>query len=257
MFFLNLFKADERPLIVSFPKSGRTWLRVMLDDLGITVQYSHDGSDHGRRKSLSRLKENKSRYKKRTAILLVRDPRDTVISGYFQVQKRHKLPAGSFSDFIRSENHGIEKVVRFNLNWFSAMPRIRAIRCIQYEDMHRDTVGVLRSVVDFLNIHAEDRKLIEVANARVFDKMRSSEAKGDLAGRYGEALLPSDVNDPESFKVRKGKIGGYRDYLSDDDVAYCDDLLQRFEYWAKLDKVFSEYGLQYRPIGQPHLVASE
>ncbi|RWO85096.1 MAG: hypothetical protein EOS18_01560 [Mesorhizobium sp.] len=257
MFFSSFFKADERPLIVSFPKSGRTWLRVMLDDLGVTAQWIHDGTDHKQLRPASSLKENKSRYRKRRTILLVRDPRDTVVSGYFQVQKRHKLPAGSFSDFIRSENHGIEKIARFNLNWFSAAPRMRAMRCVQYEDIHRDAVGVLRSILDFLETQAEDRTLIEVADARAFDRMRTSEAKGDLAGRYGEALLPSDANDPESFKVRKGKIGGYRDYLSDDDVAYCDDLLQRFEYWAKLGKVFSEYGLQYRPIGQPHLVASE
>ena len=28
--------------------------------------------------------------------------------------------------------------------------------------------------------------------------------------------------DPEAFKVRRGKVGGFRDYLSDDDVAWID-----------------------------------
>lgn len=257
MFFSNLFKADKRPLVVSFPKSGRTWLRVMLDDLGVDVQYSHDGSDHGRRKPLSSLRENKSRYKSRRTVLLVRDPRDTVVSGYFQVQKRHKLPVGPFNEFIRSDTHGIEKVIKFNLNWFSAAPRMRAIRCVQYEDIHRDTVGVLRSILEFLDVDADDQTLAKVCRDRAFDKMRTSEAKGDLAERYGEILLPSDVNDPESFKVRKGKIGGYREYLSDHDVAYCDDLLLRSDYWAKLDKVFKENGLNYHPTGRLPLMASD
>ncbi|RWL48140.1 MAG: hypothetical protein EOR60_07625 [Mesorhizobium sp.] len=248
MWFTKLFQTDERPLIVSFPKSGRTWLRVMLDDLGVTVQYSHDGTDHGRRKSLHSLNENKSRYKGRRTVLLVRDPRDTVVSGYFQVQKRHNIPVGSFSDFIRSDEHGIEKIIRFNTNWFLAVPRLPTVRCVQYEDIHRDTVGVLHSILEFLSVQVDDRALAKVADARTFQKMRSSEAKGDLGERYGAILLPSDVNDPESYKVRKGKIGGYRDYLSDDDVGYCDDLLLKSGYWAKLDKVFRQNGLNYQPI---------
>jgi hypothetical protein len=133
---------------------------------------------------------------------------------------------------------------------------MRTIRCVQYEDIHRDTVGVLRSILEFLDVEAEDRALVEVSRDRSFDKMRTSEAKGDLAERYGKILRPSDVNDPESFKVRKGKIGGYRDYLSDDDVAYCDDLLQKCEYWSKLDKVFNENGLNYHPIYPSPLMAS-
>ncbi|TIL76315.1 MAG: sulfotransferase domain-containing protein [Mesorhizobium sp.] len=250
MFFLKLSqaKAPPLPLVVSFPKSGRTWLRVMLDDLGVEVKYIHDGTDHKLLRPKSSLKENKSRYKKRRTIILVRDPRDTVVSGYFQVQKRHMLPVGSFSDFIRSDNHGIEKIIRFNLNWLAAMPRMRAIRYLQYEDLHRNTAGVLRAVLGFLNLQAEDRRLVEVANNRTFDKMKASESTGDLADRYGKILLPRDVNDPESFKVRKGKIGGYGEYLSEDDVAYCDEQLARFEYWEKLDKSFSKNGLCYSPL---------
>jgi hypothetical protein len=28
--------------------------------------------------------------------------------------------------------------------------------------------------------------------------------------------------DPESFKVRKGRVGGFRDYLSPEDIEYVD-----------------------------------
>ncbi|MER9594638.1 MULTISPECIES: sulfotransferase domain-containing protein [unclassified Mesorhizobium] len=258
MSFLKLFqaKAPPLPLIVSFPKSGRTWLRVMLDDLGVEVQYIHDGTDHKLLRPKSSLKENKSRYKKRRTIMLVRDPRDTVVSGYFQVQKRHMLPAGSFSDFIRSDNHGIEKIIRFNLQWFAAMPRMREIRYLQYEDMHRDTAGVLRAILGFLNLQADDRTLVEVANNRTFDKMKVSESTGDLSDRYGKILQPRDANDPESFKVRKGKIGGYGEYLSEDDVAYCDEQLAKFEYWEKLDKVFRTNGLCYARVDNRTRVTS-
>ena len=71
--------------VVSFPKSGRTWLRVMLDDIALKARFSHDGSDHVFRRSFSELDADKSRYAQDSVLLLVRDPRDTVVSGYFQV----------------------------------------------------------------------------------------------------------------------------------------------------------------------------
>lgn len=35
-----------RRRVVSFPKSGRTWLRVMMDALSINAEYTHAQSDH-------------------------------------------------------------------------------------------------------------------------------------------------------------------------------------------------------------------
>ena len=37
-----------------------------------------------------------------------------------------------------------------------------------------------------------------------------------------ERLRPADPHNPESFKVRRGKVGGYVDYLSSEDIAYVD-----------------------------------
>jgi hypothetical protein len=121
--------------------------------------------------------------------------------------------------------------------------------------MHRDTAGVLRAILEFVNAQADDQRLVEVADNRTFDKMKASESTGDLSDRYGKILQPRDVNDPESFKVRKGKVGGYGEYLSEDDVAYCDDQLVRFGYWEKLDQVFSTNGLCYAPVDSRARVA--
>jgi hypothetical protein len=37
------------------------------------------------------------------------------------------------------------------------------------------------------------------------------------------------VRDPESFKVRRGKVGGYREYLSLDDQKYAADALTELD----------------------------
>jgi hypothetical protein len=42
-------------------------------------------------------------------------------------------------------------------------------------------------------------------------------------------LHPGDVLDPESFKVRRGKVGGYREYLSAADQEYAANALREIE----------------------------
>jgi hypothetical protein len=43
------------------------------------------------------------------------------------------------------------------------------------------------------------------------------------------AMGPGDVRDPESFKVRRGKVGGYREYLSIEDQKYAADALMKLD----------------------------
>jgi len=64
-----------------------------------------------------------------------------------------------------------------------------------------------------------------------FGNMRKMEASLE----YDRQLLqPGDVNDPESYKVRRGKMRGYVDYLEPSDIAYADKAMSvldpRFGY---------------------------
>src|SRR6478736_3253650 len=98
--------------LVSFPKSGRTWLRVMLDDLGINNTYSHDGAGYEDNSSIHDLNPDKTKYAVGPVLLIVHDPRDIVVSGYFHLVHRLRLKeAHSMSHFVRDERHGIKKVV--------------------------------------------------------------------------------------------------------------------------------------------------
>lgn len=82
----------------------------MLDDLGVDAAYTHDGSDHKDLRDITQISADKSRYKRQRILFLTRDPRDTAVSGYFQVSKRHGLEAGPIGDCIRSPKHGVEKI---------------------------------------------------------------------------------------------------------------------------------------------------
>ncbi|CAF0697279.1 hypothetical protein [Candidatus Methylacidithermus pantelleriae] len=59
--------------------------------------------------------------------------------------------------------------------------------------------------------------------------------KLEAAGAFdSEILQPGNVRDPESFEVHRGKVGGYRDYLSAKDQRYATEALRdldpRFGY---------------------------
>ncbi|RWC25450.1 MAG: sulfotransferase domain-containing protein [Mesorhizobium sp.] len=243
--FSNFFARKPPLLVVSFPKSGRTWLRVMLDDLGVDAAYTHDGSDHKDLRDIAQISPDKSRYKRQRILFLTRDPRDTAVSGYFQVNKRHGLEAGPIGDCIRSPKHGVEKIALFNLQWFAAASHMRKIALLRYEDVQRDTNDALRSIGKFLGKSFEESQLADVAVSRSFKRMQQSEISGELGARYGGRLQPRDPDDPESFKVRKGKVGGYLDYLSADDIAFCDNVLARLDYWKRLDEAFQRHGISY------------
>jgi hypothetical protein len=51
-----------------------------------------------------------------------------------------------------------------------------------------------------------------------------------------ERLRPADVNNPDSFKVRRGKAGGYVDYFTSEILEYIDDYIER-----NLDPFYSCY----------------
>ena len=54
--------------------------------------------------------------------------------------------------------------------------------------------------------------------------------KLEAAGAFDSNILhPGDVRDPESFKVRRGKVGGYREYLSLEDQKYAADALMNLD----------------------------
>jgi len=52
-----------------------------------------------------------------------------------------------------------------------------------------------------------------------FDHMKDMERQGSVGRRL---LSPGDVQDPESFKVRRGVVGGHADYLDDDDLGFIE-----------------------------------
>jgi hypothetical protein len=216
----------------------------MLDDIGVETDFTHDGSDHALGHPLDALDADKSQYRRETVLLLVRDPRDTAVSGYFQINRRLKLSDAPISDVLRDERHGIRKICHFNLQWFAAARQIKRFAILSYEQIHAAPAASLGAVAAFAGAPLDASIAELVASNRSFARLHAAEATGELAHRYGEYLLPGDRNDVESFKVRRGVVGGYVQYLSEADQFYCDKILAETDYWSHCDDALASWGFE-------------
>ncbi|MEX0752695.1 MAG: sulfotransferase domain-containing protein [Xanthobacteraceae bacterium] len=212
---------------MSFPKSGRTWLRIMLDELGIGLRYEHAGSAHLHALPIEQMPDPGALAGKQKIVFLHRDPRDVVVSGYFQASKRVGVFRGTMSEFLRDPRHGLHKILVFNRQWLRAAQGRNDICVVTYEAMHADVEAELRRVVAFFGKSVEPAALRKAIEAGRFETMQQNEASGVYEQRYGSVLAPGQAGDPESFKVRRGVVAGYVDYLSPEDLTYCDEVMAK------------------------------
>jgi hypothetical protein len=243
LFYHNVRKIVFRTrdvVLISTPKSGRTWLRFMLDEVGIHIQYTHLG---GR---LERPQDLPSR-----AIHLHRDPRDTVTSAWFQHSKRSRDYDGHFSDFLRDPVLGLEQRVRFNLFW--AMCVSESGGCVtSYERLHADTPNEVRRILQFIKGKTPREEMVRKAVAAGdFQRMRAVEASGKGARLYGFALAPADPADPETYKTREGRVGAWEAHFSEMDKAFANDVLQNHDYFDRMRQIESGHiPMNGIPVGE-------
>jgi hypothetical protein len=212
--------------VISFPKSGRTWLRVMLDELGVPLEYTHAGGEHKTALHFERL-DTSAAGRFNRIVFLHRDPRDTAVSGYYQVDRRLSGYDGTISGFIRDPCHGIEKVIRYNRLWLDLAARRPNMLALAYEEMRADPHAALARVLTFLGRPNDDGRIAVAVSNNTFARMQEREKAGAFDPVYEKRFGAKDPEDPESLKVRRGKVGGYADELSPEDIAWCDGLLKQ------------------------------
>ena len=215
------------PAIVSFPKSGRTWIRVMLDQLKVKCIYTHGGADTGFGRYWMALDVDKQILRHSYIIFLSRDPLDTVVSGFFHASKRLKIYDGAISDYIRDGRYGIEKIVKFNNMWLDYAAEYENFYATSYERLRADTNGEIIKLLYFLDVTRAPFEIERAIEMGSFENMQRLERLAGYDTYYGDILRPGNPQDPESFKVRKGVIGGFRKYLSHDDINYCKCILAK------------------------------
>ena len=246
--YKRLQRADW--VLVSFGNSGRTWLRVMLSRFH---QQKHGLNAH-RLLAFDNLKKQNpeipavlfshynylpdyaveagcgDQFQGKKVVLLVRDPRDTAVSQFFQWRYRMR-PAKKYLndypahgadistwDFLQDEQSGVPRIVDYCNAWATRVRCHEDMLLVRYEDMCSDPEGQLRRILAFTETPATPAEITDAVNFAAYDNMKNLESSKFFAG-IGSRLRRNDQSNPESFKVRKAKVGGYRDYFDDDQVA--------------------------------------
>jgi hypothetical protein len=230
------FFRKEHGTLLSFPKSGRTWMRVMFDQLNTRLEYTHGegGAGHQGATHLQEMQFFDKWLKRKRLIFLYRDPRDTVVSGYFHARYRLQNFSGELPQFLRDPRHGLEKVCHFNLGWMERGLGEPNFYSLSYEALSADTAGQMMRCMDFLGRPVDPLTMQAVVRECSFENMQRAEGALKYKDAYGQLLAPVDPSNPDSFKVRKGKVGGFRESFSEQDLAYCDEVLQRLDYFSRL-----------------------
>lgn len=209
-------RTDPRDVfVVSYPRSGSTWVRFLLanltrgDDepvnfrtLGRYVPDLHiaDQWDIIRATDPPRLLKTHDLPKRRfrRVIYVLRDGRDVAVSHYLYLCGLGRFD-GSFEQFLAADKVGPAQWAEHVRAWLDARGR-RDLLTVRYEDLLADTAGELRRMADFAGLTCETDRLTDAVEQSSFATMRKLQ---DTSGR------PYD-NAEGLEHVRRGTAGQWR-----------------------------------------------
>jgi len=245
-------------VLLSWGKSGRTWLRVMLsrfyqrkfglppqkllefdnfnrlDSRAPTVFCTHDNY----LRDYTNHVDTKVDFYGKRIVMLVRDPRDVAVSQFFQWKYRMRpwkkrlndYPLHgtevSIYDFMMSLDVGLPRIIDYLNGWVNEFPNLPELLLVRYEDMRADPAGVLGEILHFTGTPGTDDEILSAVEFASFNNMRNLEEKKYFQSS-GARMMAGDSKNPHSFKVRRAKVGGYRDYFGDRQLAEFDQMVER------------------------------
>lgn len=250
----RLGKADV--VFISYAKAGRTWTRVMISRLFQQKydlpenQVIDDDNLHRLHPDVPRLLFTMGNYiadrhpitsvpspfAPKKVIFLARHPADTAVSFYFHLKNRvnphlkdvkqvpdEKVDRDIF-DHLQGSPVGLGHVIAYMNDWAVALRNCPRHLLLRYEDMRADPVPELERIAGFLGENFSPEQYREAAEFASFNRLKERERENF----FGNTKLQArDAGNPDSFKVRRGKVGGYRDYLTPEQSVWVDATVAR------------------------------
>ena len=239
-----LRRADA--VIISFPKSGRTFVRTMLSRLfqrrfGIDERrllefpmllkappnvlrllFTHAGDAM---RAAEEIHLDPSEYQHCRVVLLARHPGDVAVSRYHHLKHRsrdrarRRLAEQPLDSFVWSEQGGIPAIVRFMNQWAELARERQDVGIVRYEDFLSDPRKALRKLIDIIGLEASDADIEDAAEFGSLSNMKQREREGYF---QSSRLQAARKGDDASYKVRSGSSGGYRKRLAPENAAKVD-----------------------------------
>ena len=223
----------------SYPKSGNTWVRLLLTEVLVDTDGERSGWEHHRvvpdlyRNRAWADEAERPRYMKTheawfdrypRCLYVVRDGRDVMVSYYHYLEDFHE-EINDFSTFLRVH-------ATWPTRWHThvkralhaAQSRPDDFLIVRFEDLKNDDVRELRRMVDFCDIDASPDDIKRAVQACRFSALKEKEQE------HGH---PDEVDEAEAF-FRSGTMDQWEDVFSDEDLRWfmerSHDVMEQLNY---------------------------
>ena len=214
--------------LVSYPKSGNTWVRFLLanlvsrcptsfQDANTLVPDIHNAGTPGILDSVPSPRILKSHFPfdplYPRVIYLLRDPRSVAVSQYFFKKRRGELEPGQafgafLEHFMEGFDDGFGNWGDHVCSWLADGPDELYRIVVRFEDLKADTVTQLRAMCAFAGIDADGSSIDMAIRNSSMDAMRKVEKETGLGSQLqgkGDLSIPF---------VRKGSTSEWREFFS-------------------------------------------
>ena len=262
---LELAKAHRANfLIIGHPKSGNTWLKVMISRL---YQLRYDlpeskliNTDEFARKipEIPRLAATNGYYsyegevgkllaagapdnplRHKPVMFLARNPIDIAVSWYHQFTKRqsrakqdlinhwidHPMDRRTVEmwEFVRHSDIGLPALIEFQNTWARNIAGLERGMLVKYEELRAEPVPTLHKITKLMGEDFSEEEIRAAVEWGSFENLQKLETSGTFS-QGGMKLV--NAQDPSTYKVRRGKVGGYREDFDEAQVAELEALVR-------------------------------
>lgn len=232
---------------VGYPKTGNTWTRVMLGKYIQSIHTLEHLPLYDMAEANIALRSNKSipigyftheplrwnnqnaqdieyenviaPFRDQKVIFLTRHPLDTLVSHFMHA--KFKVPlnpySGTLIEFVLDPIHGLDKHLKFHQLWAAHYHDTKGFLLWRYEDVCADPAGKLEELLGFIGEKINPASITEAVEFASFNNMKAMELSGQkliYQSSGFNAFGDGPRDDPNSFHVRKGEVGGYKNELS-------------------------------------------
>jgi len=251
----NFTVFPDDTFLVSYPKSGNTWVRFLLANLlypNETVGFANINRllpapgvlskrflrNLPRPRILKSHEPFDARF--RNVVYLVRDPRDVAVSEYhFDLKKRYIKPEVTLEEFVRrfiaGETGGYGSWWEHTASWIAARQGDPRFLLVRYEDLLSNSIHETGKIAEFLGIAADEDRLAAAVERSSADHMRK------LEKQQADQWTGTKNTRKEIPFVRAAKSGGWKETLP----AHCVEQIETA--WAPMMN-FLGYELESREL---------
>lgn len=234
--------------IISYPKSGRTWLQKMIieavkaevyleiDIDDVSILHDHEPSFPSMLSTHASssweeivhnqdeiLKNDIEGYLHAKLIYLYRDPRDVLVSQFHHIRHRSGFTSIRKEDMLLNENVGLRKVINFMNKWKAYADLYpEQIYSLSYEELKKDPGLKLGELLSFIGYDIKPLNIQKAVELTSLNKMKEREKEAKTSSTPWSISGSKKTN---AMHSRKGIVGDHKNFFNRFELEMMNDII--------------------------------